>query len=333
MTKTQYDVAAIGAAIVDVIASVEDSFVTEKCQTYGLNPGAMTLIDQAKAVALYDSMPPAVETSGGSAGNTMAGVASFGGSAAFIGTVGQDQLGTVFAHDMKSIGVDVTLHNVASGEETSRCLILVAPNGDRTMNTYLGASGLLGPDQVDKSVIQNAAITYLEGYLFDPAPSKAAFRVAADMAHKANRLIALSLSDPFCVERHRDDFLAFLKDETDILFANEAELKSLYQTDDFDAAMRAVRQACPLSIITRSAEGSVIVTTDQAIEISAEPVAKVIDTTGAGDQYAAGFLFGYARGMDLGTCGALASKAAAEVISHIGPRPQKRYAEFIKQAA
>jgi sugar/nucleoside kinase (ribokinase family) len=201
------------------------------------------------------------------------------------------------------------------------------------MNTYLGASGLLGPGHVNPDVIKNAAITYLEGYMFDTDPSKAAFRTCADMAHAAGRKLALSLSDPFCVERHRDDFLAFLKNGADILFANEAELKSLYQTDDFDAAIAAVRKDCTLAAITRSEKGSVIVTVDQAIEIAAEPVAKVVDTTGAGDQYAAGFLYGYARGMDLGACGTLASKAAAEVISHLGPRPQMRYAEFLKQAA
>lgn len=332
MTHPALDVVALGAAIVDILANVDDSFITAQ-ESKGMNRGAMTLIDEARAEELYTAMPPAIETSGGSGGNTIAGIASFGGKTAFIGVTADDQLGEVFAHDMMAMGVQYSGHVVKNGPRTSRCMILVTPDGDRTMNTYLGASGLLSSDHIAPGVIESAAITYLEGYLFDPPLSKAAFRTAAMLAHKAGRKIALSLSDPFCVDRHRDDFRAFVKDETDILFANESEIMSLYQTASFDDAVAAVRASCPLSIITRSAKGSVIVTGDRVIEVKAAPVSKVVDTTGAGDQFAAGFLYGYSNGMALEECGRLASLAAAEVISHLGPRPAARYADFVKKAA
>lgn len=332
MTRPALDVVALGAAIVDILTNVDDSFIDAQ-KSKGMNRGAMTLIDEARAEELYAAMPPAIETSGGSGGNTIAGIASFGGKTAFIGVTADDQLGEVFAHDMVSMGVQYNGHVVKDGPRTSRCMILVTPDGDRTMNTYLGASSLLSPAHVTPETISSAAITYLEGYLFDPPLSKEAFRKSAMLAHQAQRQIALSLSDPFCVDRHRDDFRTFVKDETDILFANESEITSLYQTQSFDDAVKAVQSECALSIITRSEKGSVIITPDRVIEIKAAPVSKVVDTTGAGDQFAAGFLYGYANGMALEECGRLASLAAAEVISHLGPRPAVRYADFVKKAA
>lgn len=332
MTKAPIDVVALGNALVDVLANVDDAFIQNQAQ-YGMQRGAMTLIDEARAVELYAAMPPAIEVSGGSAGNTIAGLASFGGKGAFIGKVAQDQLGEVFRHDLKSMGVLFDTQPIVVGAKTGRCLILVTSDGERTMNTYLGAGIHLSPDDISANTVSSAAITYLEGYLFDPANAKAAFRTAADIAHKAGRKVSLSLSDPFCVERHRSDFQSFVADNTDILFANEAEIMSLYQTATFEEAVNTVKSKCELAVLTRSAKGSVIVSGDRIIEIAAAPVAKVVDTTGAGDQYAAGFLYGLSRGMILEKCGELGSLAAAEVISHMGPRPIIKYSDFLKKAA
>lgn len=332
MQKNGIDVVAMGAAIVDVLANVDDNFIEAQVKK-GTIRGAMSLIDEVRAVELYAQMPPAIESSGGSAGNTIAGLASFGGSAAFIGKTAQDQLGDVFRHDLKSMGVEFRTQPIIVGEKTGRCLILVTADGERTMNTYLGASQLLSTDDLDNDLIQRAAVTYMEGYLFDPVKAKEAFHAASETAHRAGRKVSISLSDPFCVDRHRADFLDFVTRHTDILFANEHEIMSLYQTKTFEEAVEAVKGHCEIAVLTRSAKGSVVVSGDKIVEIVAEPVAKVIDTTGAGDQYAAGFLYGYTHHMPLHACGKLGSMAAAEVISHMGPRPTVRYSEFLKEAA
>ena len=332
MQNPPIDVLAMGAAIVDVLANVEESLIESQIP-HGMRRGAMSLIDEARAVELYALMPSALETSGGSAGNTVAGLASFGGKGAFIGKTAQDQLGDIFRHDLKSMGVEFSTQPIVVGAKTARCLILVTPDGERTMNTYLGASQLLSVNDMDEELIGRATVTYLEGYLFDPENAKKAFHVAANMAHKAGRKVSISLSDPFCVDRHRSDFKKFVENHTDILFANENEIMSLYQVTSFEDAVDAVRGVCDIAVLTRSDKGSVIVTTDKTIAIHAEPVAKIVDTTGAGDQYAAGFLYGYTHDMPLETCGRLGAMAAAEVISHMGPRPLVSYADFVKKAA
>lgn len=313
-----YDVAAIGNAIVDVIAPAEDAFL----QAEGLAKGAMGLIDEARATELYGRMAAGVETSGGSAGNTVAGVASFGGRAAFIGKVAKDQLGEVFAHDLQAIGVDFSGAPLDGGPATARCLINVTPDGQRTMATFLGAAGLLSADDVDPAVIEAARIVYLEGYLFDPIEARRAFAKAAAVARANARLIALTLSDAFVVDRHREALLGFIESEVDVLFANEVEIKSLFQTDSFDEAAGAIRSMARIAAVTRSEKGSVVISGAETHVVSAAPVEKVVDTTGAGDQYAAGFCFGLAQGRSLEVCGRLGSLAAAEVIAHYGPRPQ-----------
>jgi len=317
MTKELYDVAAIGNAIVDVIAPSDDAFL----QAEGLTKGSMQLIDEARATALYAKMAAGIETSGGSAGNTIAGVASLGGRAAYLGKVAADQLGEVFAHDMRAIGARFDTTALEGGPATARCLINVTPDGQRTMCTFLGASVELTEADVDPAVIEGAKIVYLEGYLFDPSEARKAFHKAAELAHAAGRMIAITLSDSFVVERHRDELLAFIDDHADIVFANEDELTALFQTS-FDEAVEAVRGRVKIAAITRSEQGSVVVSGGQTHAIAAFPVEKVVDTTGAGDQYAAGFLFGLAWGRPLEDCGRLGSMAAAEVISHYGPRPQ-----------
>jgi len=315
---TLYDVAAIGNAIVDVIAPASDDFLTEE----GLVKGSMALIDDERARSLYGRMAAGIEASGGSAGNTIAGVASLGGRAVHIGKLGRDQLGEVFAHDMDAIGARFAGGLMEDATPTGRCLISVTPDGQRTMSTCLGAAAQLSPADVDPMVIEAAKIVYLEGYLFDPEPARRAFAKAAALARGAERLIALTLSDSFVVERHRGALLGFIDGEVDILFANEAEITSLFETTDFDAAVRAARGRAKIAAITRSAHGSVVVAGDAIHQIEAASVEKVVDTTGAGDQYAAGFLFGLAQGRSLDYCGRLGSLAAAEVISHYGPRPQ-----------
>jgi sugar/nucleoside kinase (ribokinase family) len=317
MTPAAIDVAGIGNAIVDVIAHADDAFLERE----GIVKGAMTLIDDARADALYARMGPGIESSGGSAGNTMAGIASLGGSGAYIGKVRDDLLGRVFRHDITAIGVGFATPPASEGPGTARCLILVTPDGQRTMNTYLGACVDLGPEDIDPAVIGAAQITYLEGYLFDPPRAKAAFRKAAALAHQAGRRVALSLSDPFCVERHRDEFLELIG-EIDILFANEAEIGALYRTDDFREAATQAAGAVAIAALTRSAAGSVILAGGEEHVIRAAPVTRVVDTTGAGDLYAAGVLFGLTRGLPLPICGAIGSLCAAEIISHVGARPE-----------
>ncbi|HKT53758.1 MAG TPA: adenosine kinase [Caulobacteraceae bacterium] len=313
-----YDVAAIGNAIVDVIAHASDGFLAEE----GLVKGSMALIDEATAAALYDRMGVGIETSGGSAGNTIAGVASLGGRGVHIGKVANDELGEVYAHDLEAIGAKFAGGVLSGGAATGRSLINVTPDGQRTMATFLGAAALLAPEDVDPAVIEAAKIVFMEGYLFDPQDARRAFAKAAALARTNDRLVALTLSDSFVVDRHREALIGFIDNEVDVLFANEDEITSLFQTDDFDVAVKAVRGRAKIAAVTRSEKGSAVVAGDQIHHVDAFGVEKVVDTTGAGDQYAAGFLFGLARGYGLPHCGKLGSMAAAEVISHIGPRPQ-----------
>jgi sugar/nucleoside kinase (ribokinase family) len=313
-----YDVAAIGNAIVDVIAPCDDAFLTAQ----GLVKNSMQLIDEDQAEELYGHMAPGIETSGGSAGNTVAGVASFGGRAAFLGKVADDQLGEVYEHDMKAIGVAFDSRPLVGGPRTARSLINVTPEGHRTMCTFLGASTELGPDDVDQAMIEGSKIIFLEGYLFDPPEARRAFAKAAGLSRAAGRLMAITLSDAFVVERHRDVLLGFIETECDIVLANEAEVKSMFQTDDFEAAAQALSGRTGICAITRGEAGSVVYAGGAAHIIPAYPVEKVVDTTGAGDQYAAGFLLGVARGRSMDVCGRLGALAAAEVIGHYGPRPQ-----------
>ncbi len=324
-TPPTIGVVGIGNALVDVISHESHDFVASA----GVVPGSMNLIEEDRFKELYSSTGPGVETSGGSAANTMAGIASFGGSAHYLGRIRDDQLGAVFAHDITSIGVGFTNVAAADGPATGSCLVLVTPDAQRTMNTYLGASSLFGPDDLDESVISAAGIIYLEGYLFDRPPAQEAFVLASRIAHEAGRTVGLTLSDSFCVDRHRAAFLELLDRHIDVVFANEAELGSLYETDDLDDALGRLASAVPLSVVTRSERGSTIVEGGQRIDVDAEPVAQVVDTTGAGDLFAAGFLFGLSRGDDLATCGRYGSIAAAEVISHIGPRPEVTLADLI----
>ena len=314
-----YDVTAIGNAIVDVIAQCDDAFLAAE----GLTKNSMQLVDQDRSAQLYSRMGQALETSGGSAGNTVAGVASLGGRAAYIGKVADDQLGDIFAHDIRAIGVAFETAPLAGGPASGRSLINVTADGARTMCTFLGAANELTAADIDPALIEQAAIVYLEGYLFDLEQARAAFAKAAGLAHANSRTIAFTLSDSFVVERHRAALLGFIESQVDLVFANEAELLALYETADFDAAATALSATCKLAAVTRGAGGSVIVAGDRRVQIEAAPVQKVVDTTGAGDQYAAGFLFGLAQGRSLEICGRLGSLAAAEVIAHYGPRPQE----------
>ncbi len=323
-----HDVAAIGNAIVDVIATADDAFLAAE----GLAKGAMTLIDEARAHQLYGRMGAGMETSGGSAGNTVAGVASFGGRGAFIGKVAADPLGGVFAHDMTAMGAHFATPPLTGGPATGRCLINVTPDGERTMCTFLGASGELAAGDVAAEVVEGAAILYLEGYLFDPPRARRAFAKAAGLARGAGRLIALTLSDAFVVERHRAALLGFIEGQVDVLFANEAEIGALFETADFEAAAKAAADLARIAALTRGERGSVVLEGESRWEVAADPVERVIDTTGAGDQYAAGFLVGLARGQPLEACGRMGSLAAAEVISHYGPRPQVSLAALMPAA-
>ena len=313
-----YDVAAIGNAIVDVIAPSSDDFITEQ----DLPKGGMTLIDDGRADALYEAMAQGRETSGGSAANSVAGIASFGGRAAFIGKTGDDQLGKVFAHDIRAIGVHFDTAPLKGAAASGRCLINVTPDGQRTMATFLGAANLLGPADVDPRTIEAAKITFLEGYLFTPDEARKAFAKAAALARSNDRLIALTLSAGFVVESFREVLQDFITTQVDILFANEEEITALYQTKDFDDAVALTRPHVKIAALTCGAEGSVVIGGGESHKVSAEPVDKLVDTTGAGDAYAAGFLFGLARGRPLNVCGRLGSIAAAEIISHYGARPE-----------
>jgi len=300
-----------------VIAQASDAFLAQ----HELTKGAMTLIETDRAVHLYRALGSAVQMSGGSAANTMCGVASLGGRAAYIGKVSDDELGEVFGHDLRAVGVTFRPGARTDGVPTGRSIIVVTPDAQRTMNTYLGSSSLLCVPDVDEATIADGAVLYMEGYLFDRDAAKDAFRHAASVAHAHGRQVSLTLSDSFCVDRHRGDFLALVRADVDVLFGNEAELMSLYQTDSLDEAVGAVRDDCQLAAITVGAEGSLIVGKDDVVQVPAQPVRRVIDTTGAGDLYAAGFLYGLTHGHDLVDCARIGSIAAAEVISHVGPRP------------
>ncbi len=317
MPEVRFDVVGVGNAIVDVIANVEDAFI----ETHGLNRASMTLIDEDRAHTLYAAMPPGIEASGGSAANTMAGIASFGSRAAYIGKVRDDQLGEVFGHDMRAAGVHYVNIAATEGPATARCLIQVTPDAERTMNTFLGISALLEPVDIDEDLVAASSVLYCEGYLWDVDVAKDAIRKAMDVAAGAGRTVALTLSDSFCVERHHAEWLDLIGDKVDLLFANEDEIRCLYGTDDLDRIQTAMRGHVDIACITHGSQGSSIVTADRIVHVPVEPVAHVVDTTGAGDLYAAGFLHGFSRGLPLETCGALASLAAAEVISHLGARP------------
>ena len=320
------DVVGIGNAIVDVIAHAEDAFLVER----GMAKGAMSLVDEPRAEAIYAEMGPAIESSGGSAGNTVAGIASLGGRAGYIGKVRDDALGATFRHDISSAGVTFPTPPAKDGPATARCLILVTPDAERTMNTFLGACTNLTPTDIDRDLVASARITYLEGYLFDPPHAQEAFREAARIAHDAGRAVALSLSDAFCVVRHRAAFLEFVERHVDVLFANEAELRALFEADDLDVAIARVRPLVGLAAVTRDVRGSLLVTADAIVEVPAAAVDRVVDTTGAGDLYAAGVLYGLARDAELAECGRYGSLAAAEIIGHFGGRPQAALETYVR---
>jgi len=328
MAASSYDVVGIGNAIVDVLAKADDAFL----KSQGLAKGTMALIDETRAEALYAKMGEGIEASGGSAANTIAGLASLGGKGGYIGKLRDDELGAIFAHDLKSIGVTFKTPPLKSGPPTARCLILVTPDAQRTMNTFLGACVELGPEDIDEGLISSAQVTYLEGYLFDPPRAMEAFRKAAKLAHKSSRKVALSLSDPFCVGRHRAEFLDLVDKHVDVLFANEHEICSLYETEHFEQAAEAVRGHCEIAVLTRSERGSNIVAKKEMLHVAAAPVARVVDTTGAGDLYAAGFLYGLTHGRDLEACGKLGSLCAGEVIGHFGARPETSLKTLAKSA-
>ncbi|HVY12798.1 MAG TPA: adenosine kinase [Alphaproteobacteria bacterium] len=316
--QRRFDVLGIGNAIVDILSHANEDFLNAEA----IQKGVMTLIDDVRADALYKKMGPATIVSGGSAANTMAGLAGLGGSAAYIGRVHNDQLGKGFSHDLKASGVHYATPPAMEGAPTASCLIFITPDGQRSMNTFLGASTDLSASELDEELSREAAVTYLEGYLFDKPPAQAAFRQAAEQAHRHGNKVALSLSDPFCVNRHRQAFQELVEEGVDILFANENEACSLYQRNDLKEVIPLLSRACDLAIVTRSEKGSLILQDGEPITVAPEKVARVVDSTGAGDLYASGFLFGYTRGLPLEKCGRMGSVCAAEVISHVGPRPQ-----------
>jgi len=319
MTDAKYDVLGIGNAIFDVLVQADEAFLAR----HGMTKGSMALIDEARAAAIYRDMGPATEMSGGSGANTIVGLASLGARAAYVGKVRDDQIGRMYAHDIRAAGVAFDTASAADGPATGCCYILVTPDGERTMNTYLGAAQNLTSADIDPAQIAAARIVYLEGYLWDPKDAKDAFVKAATIAHDAGREVALTLSDSFCVDRYREEFLDLMRGGTvDIVFANEAELHSLYQTSDFDGALKQLREDATLGIVTRSAKGCVVVSNDGVIAVPAHPIETLVDTTGAGDLFAAGFLFGLVRKTGYEIAGRLGGLAAAEVIQHIGARPQ-----------
>jgi sugar/nucleoside kinase (ribokinase family) len=314
----QFDVVGIGNAMVDVLAQVRDTVLVE----HGLTKGEMRLINAEQAYTLYATLDRPMERSGGSAGNTMAGISSLGARGAYIGKVADDALGRVFAEDLRSVGTHFATAPLQAGPATARCIVLVTPDAHRTMNTYLGACVELNPSDIPLELISGSKITYLEGYLWDPPQAKQALLLAAKTARAAGRKVSLSLSDAFCVGRHRAEFLDLVHNHVDILFANETEILSLYECSNFDEAVRRVQGRCEVAVLTRSERGAVVVSHGESFAVPAETVARVVDTTGAGDLYAAGFLAGYASGRQLGDCARMGAIAAAEVISHFGARPE-----------
>ncbi|WP_156679030.1 adenosine kinase [Sphingomonas profundi] len=328
MSATTLDIVAIGNAIVDVLARADEAFIAAE----GVAKGSMRLIDTETAEGLYGRMAPGIEASGGSAANTVAGIAALGGRCGFVGQVADDQLGKVFAHDIRALGVDFRTAPRSDEPPTARCLILVTDDGQRTMNTFLGAAQYLPAESVDAEMIASAAILYLEGYLWDPEQPRAAMRAAIRIARENGRKVAFTLSDAFCIERHRGDFQTLIdRGEIDILFANETEIRSLTQIDDFEAAVAAVAGRVPLLVVTRGDEGAIAVQGGERVAVPAEPIARVVDTTGAGDLFAAGFLAGQAQGRSVGDCLTMGAIAAAEVISHFGARPQADLKALVAQ--
>jgi sugar/nucleoside kinase (ribokinase family) len=328
MTSPKVDVLGIGNAIVDILASADDALL----KAQGMAKGSMALIDEPRAAAIYKAMGPGTEISGGSAANTMVGLASLGSRAAFVGKVRNDDLGKIFVHDIRAANVAFETKPAEGGPATACCYILVTPDGERTMNTFLGAAQNLAPGDIDADQIASAAVTYLEGYLWDPKDAKDAFVKAATLAHDAKRMVALTLSDAFCVGRYRSEFLDLLRKRTvDLVFANEAELTSLYETNDFDAALKQIRNDAALAVVTRSEKGCVVASKDNVVSVPAHPIVKLVDTTGAGDLFAAGFLTGLTRNLDHATCGRLGALAAAEIIQHLGARPQVSLADLARR--
>jgi adenosine kinase len=328
MTAAKYDVLGIGNAIFDVLVQTDEGFLA----AHGMTKGGMALIDESRAAAIYRDMGPATEMSGGSAANTIVGLANLGARAAYVGKVRDDQIGRLYTHDIRAAGVAFATRPAADGPATGCSYILVTPDGERTMNTYLGAAQELNPSDIDAAEVAGSAFVYLEGYLWDPKNAKDAFVKASTIAHDAGRQVALTLSDSFCVDRYRDEFLELLRNGTvDLVFANEAELHSLYQTSDFDTALKQLRADVNLGVVTRSEKGCVVASPDRIAAVPAFPIDKMVDTTGAGDLFAAGFLFGLVRGAGYENCGRLGALAAAEVIQHIGARPQVSLKELAEQ--
>ncbi len=328
MNSAKYDVLGIGNALFDILVRVDDKFLTD----HGMAKGSMALIDEARAASIYSDMGPATEVSGGSAANTIVGVAQLGARAAYVGKIKDDQIGRLYAHDIRSAGVAFDTAAATNGPATGCSYILVTPDGERTMNTYLGAAQDLSAADIVEDEIAAASIIYLEGYLWDPKDAKDAFVKASQIAHKHGRKVALTLSDAFCVGRYRDEFIGLMRDKTvDLIFANEAELGSLYNTDDFDAALAQLRNDIALGVVTRSEKGCVVAAKEGVTAVSAFPARTVVDTTGAGDLFAAGFLFGLVREAGYEQAGRLGAMAAAEVIQHIGARPQASLKELAQK--
>src|SRR5450755_1195195 len=328
MTSAKYDVLGIGNAIFDVLVQTDESFLS----SHGMTKGGMALIDEARAASIYSDMGPAIEMSGGSAANTIVGLANLGARAAYVGKVRDDQIGRLYSHDIRAAGVAFETTAASDGPATGCSYILVTPDGERTMNTYLGAAQELTPADIDVAQIAASGIIYLEGYLWDPRSAKDAFVKAATIAHGADRQVALTLSDSFCVDRYRDEFLDLMRKGTvDLVFANEAELHSLYQTSDFDTALKALREDIKLGVVTRSEKGCVVASPDGVVAVPAAAIDRLVDTTGAGDLFAAGFLFGLVRNAGYENAGRLGALAAAEVIQHIGARPQVSLKELAKE--
>ena len=323
----RFDVVGIGNAIVDVLVQAEDAFL----DNHGLHKGTMALVDERQAERLYASVGPGLETSGGSAANTLAGIAQLGGRAAFIGRVRDDQLGAIFSHDIRSVGATFTTPPSSQGPSTARCLILVTPDAQRTMCTYLGASVNLDPADLDLELVAQAKVLYLEGYLWDSDEAKRAFLAAADVARRHGGQVALSLSDAFCVDRHRRSFQELVDSHVDLLFANEMEITSLYEANSFEDAAEQVRGRCSIAALTRSEAGSLVLSGDQSIPIPPFHLGELVDTTGAGDLYAAGFLHAHTRGDSLERCGQLGSLCAGQVVTQLGPRPQASLPELVRQ--
>ena len=329
MTATRYDVLTVGNAIVDIIARAEEDFLVKE----NITKAAMNLIDADRAEHLYSIMGPALEASGGSAGNTAAGIASLGGKAAYFGKVADDHLGKIFTHDIRAIGVDFDTKPLEGTPPTARSMIFVTPDGERTMNTYLGACVELGPEDIDADVVAASQVTYFEGYLWDPPRAKDAIRLAAKIAHENERQVAITLSDSFCVDRFRDEFLELMRSGTvDIIFANDAEIKSLYQTSDLGSALDAVKNDVALAVVTQGDKGSIVISEQGKVEVEAHSIDRLEDTTGAGDLYASGFLYGLTQGRSLKDCAKIGGLAAAEVIQHIGPRPQASLKDLLAQS-